>query len=50
MYFLKNILLYSGAWFTQTKYIVMITKEVFTKIIHFMTPGSEVLVLVGGHI
>ena len=35
MYFLEN-LLYSGAWFRQTKYIVMMTKEGSTKIITFI--------------
>ena len=44
MNFLKN-LLYSGAWFRQTKYIVVIAKEGSTKIVNFMTPGTGVLVL-----
>ena len=44
MYFLKNLLLYSGAWFKQIKCIVMVTKEGSTKIINFMTPGAGVLV------
>ena len=34
----------------QTKYIVMITKEVSTKIVNFMTPGAEVLMLGRGNI
>ena len=50
MYFLKNLLLYSGAWFRQTKCIVMMTKEGSTKIVNFMTPGAGVLVLGRGHI
>ena len=50
MYFLKNLLLYSGAWFRQTKCIVMMTKEGSTKIVTFMTPGAGVLVLRCGHI
>ena len=45
MYFLKNLLLYSGAWFRKTKYIVMMTKEQSTKIVNFMTPRAGVLVL-----
>ena len=50
MYLLKNLLLYSGAWFRQTKYIVMMTKEGSTEIVNFMTPGAAVLVLGCGHI
>ena len=50
MYFLKNLLLYSGAWFKQTKCIVMMTKEGYTKIVNFMTPGAGVLGLGRGHI
>ena len=50
MYFLKNLLLYSGAWFRQTKCIVIMTKEGSTKIVNFMTPGTGVLVLGRGHI
>ena len=50
MYFFKNLLLYSGAWFRQTKCIVMIIKEGFTKIVNFMIPGVAVLVLGRGHI
>ena len=50
MYFFKNLLLYSGAWFRQTKCIVMMTKEGSIKIINFMTPGAGVLVLMRGHI
>ena len=49
MYFLKNLLLYSGAWFRQTKCIVIMTKEGSTKIVNFMTPGAGVLVLGHGH-
>ena len=40
MYFLKNLLLYSGAWFRKTKYIVMMTKERSTEIVNSMTPGA----------
>ena len=57
MYFFKNLLLcfkdlllYSGAWFRQTKCIVMMTKEGPTKIVNFMTPRARVLVLGHGHI
>ena len=49
-YIFKNLLLYSHAYIRQTKYIVMITKEGSTKIIAFMAPGAEVLVLGRGHI
>ena len=50
MYFFKNLLLYSGAWFRQTKCIVMMTKEGSTKIVNFMNPGAGVLMLGRGHI
>ena len=49
-YFLKSLLLYSGAWLRQTKCIVMMAKEGSTKIVNFMTPGAGVLVLGRGHI
>ena len=49
-YFIKNLLIYSGASIRQTMYIVMMTKEGSTKIIDFMTPGLGVLVLGRGHI
>ena len=49
-YVLKNLLLYSGAWFRKTKYIVMMTKERSTKIVNFMTPWAGVLALGCGHI
>ena len=49
-YFFENLLLYSGARFRPTKCIVMMTKEVSTKIVNFMTPGAGVLVLGRGHI
>ena len=45
MYFLKDILLYSGAWFRQTVCIVIMTKEGATKLVYFMIPGTEVIVL-----
>ena len=50
MYLLKKLLLYSGAWFRQTKCIVMMTKEGSTKIVNIMTPGAGILVLGRGHI
>ena len=50
MYFLKNLLLYSGARFRKTKYIVMMTKERSTKIVNFMTPWAGVIALGCGHI
>ena len=43
-YFFKNLLLNSQALIRQTKYVVMMTKEGSTKIVHFMTPGAGVLV------
>ena len=49
-YFLKILLLYSRAWFRQTKYIVMMTKEGSTKIVNLMTSGSGVFVKRHGHI
>ena len=49
-FFFKDLLLYSQAQIRQTKYVVMMTKEGFTKIINFMTPGAGVLVLGRGHI
>ena len=39
LYFFKNILLFSQALISQTKYVVMITKEGYTKIVNSMTPG-----------
>ena len=50
MHFLKNLLLYSGAWFRKTKYIVMMTKEGSTKIVKIMTPRAGFLMLGLGHI
>ena len=50
MYFLKNLLLYFGAWSIQTECIVMMTNEGSTKIIKFMTPRAWVLVQGHGHI
>ena len=47
MHFLKHLLLYYRAYFTQTKCIVMMTKEGSTKIMNFMKQGSGVIVL--GH-
>ena len=48
--FFENLLLYSWAWFRQTKYIEMMTKEGYTKTVNFMTPRAGVLVLGRGHI
>ena len=45
MYFFKNILLYSGAWFRQSKCIAMINKKESTKIVNVMTPSAGVLML-----
>ena len=50
MFFLKQLLLYSGAWFSQTMCIVMMTMEGCIKIINYMTPGTGVLALGRGHI
>ena len=50
IYFFKNLLLYLGAWFRQNKCIVIMTREGSTKIVNFMTPGAEVLLLGRGHI
>ena len=49
-YFFKNLLLYSGAWFRQNKYIVIMNKEASTKTVNLMNPGAGVLVLGPGHI
>ena len=49
-YFFKNLPLYFHAYIRQTKYIVMMTKERFNKIVNFMTPRTGVLVLGCGHI
>ena len=49
-YFFKNLLLFSQAKIKQTKYIVMMNKEGSSKIVTFMTPRAEVLVLGCGHI
>ena len=50
LYSFKNLHLHSHTYMRQTKYIVMITKEVSTKIVNFMTPGAEVLMLGRGNI
>ena len=50
VYFYKNLLLHSGAWFRQTKSIVMMTKDRSTKIQNFMTPGAGFLILGHGNI
>ena len=49
-YFFKNLLLYSQALITQTKYVVMMTNERSTKTVNVMTRGTGVLVLGRGHI
>ena len=48
-YFFKNPL-FSGAWFRQTKWIVIMKKEGSTKISNLMTPGAGVPMLEHGHI
>ena len=48
-YFFKNLLLNSQALIRQTKYVVMMTKEEFTKIVNFMSPEGGVLVLGNDH-
>ena len=40
-YFLKNLHLNSHAYIRQTKYIVIMTKEGSTKIVNFMSRGSN---------
>ena len=49
MYFFKNLLLYLGAWFRQTKCLVMMTKEKSTRIVNFVSPRAGVLLLGCGH-
>ena len=49
MYFL-NFFLYYVAWFSQTKYIVIVTKKGSTKNLNMMSPGAGVLVLGRCHI
>ena len=49
-YFFKNLLLNSQVLIRQIKYVVMMTREGYTKIVNFMTPGVGVLVLGRGHI
>ena len=44
------LLVYSGTWIRQTKYILMMTKEWSTKIVNLLTPGAGVLMLMRGHI
>ena len=46
-YFFKNLLVYSQVQISETKRIVMMTKERFTNIVIFM---PEVLVMGHGHI
>ena len=40
MYFLEN-LHFIGAWFRQSKCVVMMTKEGYTKIVNFITPWGR---------
>ena len=49
MYFFIDLFFHLGAWFRQTKCILMMTKEGSTKIVNFMTTGTGVLVLGRGH-
>ena len=43
MYFFKNLFLYLGAWFRQTKCLVMMTTEKSTRIVNFVSPRAGVL-------
>ena len=47
---LKKFHLYFQALIRCTKYIIMMTKERFTEIVNFMTPGVGIFVLGHGHI
>ena len=49
-YLLENLLLYFRAWFRQTKFVVIMTKEESTKSVNLITPGVGDLVLGRGHI
>ena len=40
MHYFFNNHLYSRALIRQTKYVVMMTKEGYTKIVNLMTPGA----------
>ena len=42
-FFYKNLLLYSQVQIRQTEGIVMISKEVSTKFVNFMTPRAGIL-------
>ena len=42
-YFFKKFFLYYHAYISQTKYIVIMTKEGSTKIVNFMTPRKGFL-------
>ena len=44
-----HLLVYSGAWIRQFKYIFLMIKEGSTKIVNFMTHGTGVLMLGCGH-
>ena len=45
--FFFYLLLYFWIWFRQTKYIVMMIKEVSTEIVNFITNGAGALVIQG---
>ena len=49
-YFSKTFLLFSQAKIRQTKYSEIMIKEWSTKIVNFMTPWAEVVVLALGHL
>ena len=49
-YFFENLLLCSWVLNKQIKYIITISTSASTKIVNFMAPGSEVLVLGWGSI
>ena len=49
-YYFKKLLLYSQAYFRQTKSVVMMIKERSTKVVNLMNPGAGFLVLGCGHI
>lgn len=42
-YVLKNLLLYCRVQITQSKYVVMVAKEWFTKIVYLMSPQAGLL-------
>ena len=50
MQYSSPFLVYTWAWIRHIKYIVMITKEGFIKIVNFMTHGAGFHTLGRGHI